>query len=147
MSMPMPAPFLPCSGEPPIPFITWRKIFENYLLAIHATGNLWSGTRFRALLIHGLGAEGQHLLYTLPDADTTYDEAMSALESHFMPKVNTVVSLHHFRQRTQHADETVPQFIVALRELVATCAYNAMEGKMLHDQLIEKAYSPVVRDF
>ncbi|KAK0138710.1 hypothetical protein N1851_024744 [Merluccius polli] len=146
MSLPMPAPFLPCSGEPSIPFVTWRKMFENYLLAVHATGNAWPEARRRALLIHALGAEGQRLFYTLPDTGTTYGEAMTALERQFVPKVNTVVSRHHFRQRAQRADESVPQYMAALRELAATCAYATMEDEMLRDQLIEKAYVPAVRE-
>ena len=77
--------------------------------------------RRRALVIHVLGTEGQRLLYTLPNTGTTYDEAMMALEGHLQPKVNTVMSRHHFRQRAQRADETVPQYMAALRELHLTC--------------------------
>ncbi|KAK0156418.1 hypothetical protein N1851_000288 [Merluccius polli] len=45
---------------------------------------------------------------------------MTVLERQFVPKVNTVVSRHHFRQRAQRADESVPQYLAALRELAAT---------------------------
>lgn len=79
-------------------------MFENYLLAVHATGNAWPEARRRALLIHTLRAEGQRLFYTLPNTGTTYDDAMMALEGQFQPKVNTVVCRHHFRQRAQRAD-------------------------------------------
>ena len=86
----MPALFLPCSGEPPILFVTWRKIFKNYLLAIHATGKAWPEARQRA-----------------------------------------------------HA-HLCPQYMAALRELAATCAYATMEDEILRDQLIKKAYAPAV---
>uniref|UniRef100_A0A3Q3A454 Uncharacterized protein n=1 Tax=Kryptolebias marmoratus TaxID=37003 RepID=A0A3Q3A454_KRYMA len=46
-------------GEPMVLFSIWRKMFENCLTAIHATGNSWSNARRRALLIHALGFEGQ----------------------------------------------------------------------------------------
>ncbi|MEQ2170347.1 hypothetical protein GOODEAATRI_034587, partial [Goodea atripinnis] len=95
----MPAPFLPCSGEPTVPFSTWGKMFENSLTAIHATGNSWSDARRRALLIHALGFEGQRLFYTLPNVGTLYNEAMTALELQFAPKVNVLVARHQFRQR------------------------------------------------
>lgn len=129
-----------------MPFTTLRKTFENYLLAIHATGNSWSDVRRCALLIHALGTEGQRLFYTLPNTGGSYDEAMVALELQFVPKVNTVVARHQFRQRAQRADETVPQYLAALRELAATCAYATMENEMLRNQLIEKAYAPAVRE-
>lgn len=64
VSVPAPAPFLPCSGEPAIPFVTWGKIFENYLIAINATGDAWPDARKRAILLHSLGTEGQRLFYT-----------------------------------------------------------------------------------
>ncbi|KAI2643843.1 Retrovirus-related Pol polyprotein from transposon 17.6 [Labeo rohita] len=145
VSVPAPAPFLPCSGEPAIPFITWRKIFENYLLAINATGGSWSDARKRAVLLHSLGTEGQRLFYTLPDTGTTFEHAMNALEDYFMPKVNTVVARHRFRQCSQRADETIPQFLSALRELASSCAYADMESEMLRDQLVERSYAPAVR--
>lgn len=116
------------------------------MLAINATGNSWPDARKRAMLIHALGTEGQRLFYTLPNTGGSYDEAMVALEAQFVPKVNIVVARHQFRQRAQRSDETVPEYIAALRELVATCAYNTMENEMLRDQLVEKAYAPAVRE-
>ncbi len=146
VSVPVPAPFLLCSGEPAIPFVTWRKMFEKYLLAINATGGSWPDARKRAVLLHSLGTEGQRLFYTLPDTGTTFEHAMKALEDHFTPKVNVVVARHRFRQRSQRADETIPQFLSALRELASSCAYAHMESEMLRDQLVERSYAPTVRD-
>ncbi|MEQ2176598.1 hypothetical protein GOODEAATRI_029651 [Goodea atripinnis] len=130
----MPAPFLPCSGEPTVPFSTWRKMFENYLMAIHATGNSWSNARRHALLIHALGFEGQRLFYTLPNVGTSYNEAMTTLELHFAPKVNVVEARNQFRQRTQIADETVPQYMVALLELQL---FTWLPSTDLHNASIE----------
>ncbi|KAL1277069.1 hypothetical protein QQF64_023742 [Cirrhinus molitorella] len=146
VSVPAPTPFLPCSGEPAIPFVTWRKIFENYLLAINATGSSWPDARKRAVLLHSLGTEGQRLFYTLPDTGTTFEHAMTAIEHHFPPKVNVVVARHRFRQHSQRADETIPQFMSALRELATSCAYADMESEMLRDQLVKRSYAPSVRD-
>lgn len=44
----------------------------------------------------------------------TYDEAMSALEEHFIPKVNVVVACHQFRQRAQGVDELIAPYITML---------------------------------
>lgn len=115
--IPSPPLFLPQMGEPPIPFITWRRILDNYLLAIHATGNSWPDIRKRAVLLHCLGPEGQRVFYSLPEQGTTFDHAMTALEKHFIPKVNVVACRHKFRQRVQGAHETTPQYVAALREL------------------------------
>lgn len=141
----MPAPFLPCSGEPTVPFSTWLCIFENYLTAIHATGNSWPEARCRTLLLHALGFEGQRFFYTLPNTSTLYDEAIVVLELQFAPKVNVLVARHQLRQRAQRTDENVPQSLAALYELVVSCAYGPMKSEMLWDQLIERAYAPEVR--
>lgn len=121
-------------------------MFENYLLAINATGDSWPDARKRAILLHSLGTEGQRLFYTFPNTGTTFAEAMSALENHFVPKVNVVVARHRFRQRSQRADETISQFLSALRDLSSSCAYGDMESEMLRDQLVERSYAPAVRD-
>ncbi len=57
-----------------------------------------------------------------------------------------MVARHRFRQRSQRADETIPQFLSALRELASSCAYADMESEMLRDQLVERSYAPTVRD-
>lgn len=71
---------------------------------------------------------------------------MEALTKHFVPKLNVVACRHKFRQRSQRNDETVPQYISALRELAVQCQYGAMEQEMLPDQLVEQAWLPAVRD-
>ncbi|ROL44189.1 hypothetical protein DPX16_17841 [Anabarilius grahami] len=113
-SVPSPPPFLSVSGEPLIPFETWQKIFHNYMIVIQATGDACPETRRQAVLLHYLGTEGQRLFYTLPDQGTTFNEAMSALQKHFVPKVNVVACRHKFRQRVQRADETITQYVAAL---------------------------------
>lgn len=71
-TVPLPAPFLPCPGEPTIQFKIWKKMFENYLLVIDATGAAWPEARQRAVLLHCLGTEGQRIFYTLPNTGTTF---------------------------------------------------------------------------
>lgn len=144
--MPSPPPFLSVSGEPPLPFETWQKIFQNYLIVIQATGDAWPEARRRAVLLHCLGTEGQRLFYTLPDTGTTFDEAMTALQKHFVPKVNVVACRHTFRQRVQRADETITQYMAALRALAAPCAFGQMESEMLRDQLIANVSLTAVKD-
>lgn len=137
---------MPCPGEPAIPFTTWQKMFDNYMLVIAASGDGWPDARKRAVLLHALGTEGQRLFYTLPNAGDTYDTAIAALKEHFVPKVNVIAERHKFRQRAQRTDETVNQFLASLRELAATCDFGNMEEQMLRDQLIERVANIRIRD-
>ena len=92
-----PAAFLPSPGEPSIPFTSWMRIFENFMLAVN--DNALSDVRKCASLIHCLGTEGQHLFYTLPVDGDTYSATVGALTAcFFMPKVNIAYERYKFRQ-------------------------------------------------
>lgn len=139
-----PPAFLECPGEPKVALDAWKKLFDNYLLAIG--GSDFSAERKRALLIHCLGTEGQRLYNTLPLAANTYDGTVQALQTFFTPKVNVVAERYRFRQRAQAMGESIDHYLAALRELAKTCSFGAMEGEMLRDQIVEKICTPRIRE-
>ena len=102
-----PSAFLEYPGEPKITFEAWRKLFDNYLLAIG--GQDFSEGRKRALLIHCLGTEGQRLYNTLPLTEDTYGGSVLALQTFFTPKVNVVAERYRFWQRAQAVGESMWQ--------------------------------------
>ncbi len=55
-----------------------------------------------------------------------------------MPKVNVVAERSKFRKRKQFPEESVDNYIAALRELASTCNFKTMEDEMIRDQFIEK---------
>ena len=116
------------------------------MLVINATGDSWPDARKRAVLLHALGTEGQRLFYALPDTGDTYAAAVEGLKKHFVPKVNVIAERHKFRQRAQRPDETVNDFLAALRQLAAACEFGNMEEQMLRDQLIERVANTRIRD-
>ncbi|XP_034056171.1 uncharacterized protein LOC117535746 [Gymnodraco acuticeps] len=145
-STPLPPTFLQCPGEPTMPFGTWLKMFENYLLVIDVEGAKWPDTRIRATLLHSVGTEAQRIFYTLTETGTTYNHAVTALRAHFVPKVNVIAERHKFRQRAQRHDETIAQYVSALREMMVLCEFGNAEQDMLRDQIVEKAYSGRIRE-
>ena len=62
--------------------------------------------------------------------------AIAALHGYFTPKVNVVVERHTFRKRVQLADESIIQYMTALRRSVATCEFASCDD-MIRDQLVE----------
>ncbi|KAL0172251.1 hypothetical protein M9458_032562, partial [Cirrhinus mrigala] len=146
LSLPTPPMFLPCPGQPPVPIHTWKKMFENYLVTIDATGDRWPEERKRAVLLQCLGAEGLKVFYTLPNTGQTVTDAFKALEEHFQPATNVVVERHKFRQRAQWPDESVKDYVVALRELSIHCNFGDRTDEMIRDQLVEKASSARIRE-
>ncbi|XP_073346961.1 protein NYNRIN-like [Pagrus major] len=120
-------------------------MFENYM-HLHAAGDSWPDARKRAVLLHALGTEGQRLFYALPDTGDTYASAVEGLKKHFVPKVNVIAECHKFRQRAQRPEETVNEFLAALRQLAVACEFGDMEEPMLRDQLIERVANTRIRD-
>ncbi|XP_048842528.1 uncharacterized protein LOC125715236 isoform X3 [Brienomyrus brachyistius] len=145
-NVPAPPMFLPCPGEPPIPFDMWLRIFKNYLLVINATGNAWPEARRRATLLHCLGTEGQRTFYSLPDTGDSFDSAVTALEKHYTPKVNVVVERHTFRQRKQAPHETIIQYAAVLHDLASKCGFDDKTDEMIRDQLIEHVNNSNIRE-
>uniref|UniRef100_A0A671Q3I5 Uncharacterized protein n=1 Tax=Sinocyclocheilus anshuiensis TaxID=1608454 RepID=A0A671Q3I5_9TELE len=135
VNVPAPAMFLPCPGEPSMPFDMWLRMFQNYLLVIIATGDAWPDARKRATLLHCLGREGQRIFYALPETGDTYASAISALQKHFTPKVNVVVERY-----------TIAQYVAALRAHAATCGFEDKADDMIRDQLLEHLCSDSIRE-
>lgn len=121
-------------------------MFNNYLVVINATGNSWPEARKRALLLHCLGTEGQRIFNTLPDSGDTLASAITALEKHFNPALNVVAERHAFIKRLQGAQETILQYIAALRQLAATCEFGENCDDMIRDQLVEHVANPRIRE-
>nr|XP_037279754.1 uncharacterized protein K02A2.6-like [Rhipicephalus microplus] len=72
-----PPHFLATPGTPDVPWARWLRLFERFLLASGA--NELSAPRRRALLLHCLGTEGQHIFDALPPSTTqTKAETTSA---------------------------------------------------------------------
>lgn len=84
--------------------------------------------------------------YTLTETGITYDHAVTALRAHFMQKVNVITERHMFHQQAQRHDETITQYVSALREMLALCEFGNAVQDMLRDQIVEKAYSGRIRE-
>ncbi|KAF7643879.1 hypothetical protein LDENG_00231610 [Lucifuga dentata] len=121
-------------------------MFQNYLLLINASGDEWPDARKRALLLHCLGTEGQRIFLSLPNTGDTYDGAVAALKAHFIAKVNVVVEQHMFRKRVQGPNESILQYIAALRDLASTCDFGEMCKDMIRDKFVEHVASHRIRE-
>jgi len=62
--------FLALPGEPPIPWSRWKESFKTFTTAIRLADA--DDARLKALLIHSLGSEGQHIFQIHGPAET-YD--------------------------------------------------------------------------
>lgn len=68
--------------------------------------------------------------------ECTYAELIKALNNYFEPKRNTIGERFIFHRRQQGADETVSEFIVEIKSLSQTCAFDTNLETALRDKLI-----------
>lgn len=90
--------------------------------------------------------EVQRIFRTLTVAGDTFDNAVAALDNHFMPKKNVAYERHVFRQACQGPSESMDAYLTRLRNLIKSCEYPAAEVNFnLRDQIIEKCFSKKLR--
>ncbi|XP_075722619.1 uncharacterized protein LOC142765461 [Rhipicephalus microplus] len=160
-----PQPFLPTPGRPSLPWDEWEQTLTVYLLASGAAE--FPPARRKPILLHCLGAEGQRVYRTLPagsnaaapgsaaapevqekppaGATDEYEAALSALRQQFSTSCNVVVEHHRFHRRSQHAGESVHDFVAALRELVSHCSFVSQDDA-LRDRFVAGVVSNRVRE-
>ena len=143
-----PPPFLSTPGEPNIPWNTWIRMYDNYALMAQLA-NMDQATQ-KAYLINSLGVEGQRVFFNMQLDDDTCNAVRVAMNRYFMPTVNEVAERVKFRQHSQLANVSIEEYVNTLRDLVKNCNYGRYgeqcEPDMLRDQIIEKCYSPRLRE-
>jgi len=101
-----------------VPWSRWISSFETYILAAGLEGV--SEGRRHALLLHSLGAEGQHVFGTLGTA-TMFTEMVELLRGHFAAPQSALLRRTIFRRRYQHAGESVTPYVADLWGLASLC--------------------------
>ncbi|KAJ1093720.1 hypothetical protein NDU88_006812 [Pleurodeles waltl] len=142
--------FLSDPGEPVIKWKKWKNIFENYA---RVCGTNLSGERKQALLLHCLGGEGQEVLENIPpllQADqrglNEYEICARQLDLHYLPKISTIMERYHFGLREQGKEESVEEYITALRKLASSCKFGALVEERIRDQFVLRCCSDKVRE-
>ncbi|XP_046595336.1 uncharacterized protein LOC124294411 [Neodiprion lecontei] len=76
----------------------------------------------------------------------TYEALKEKLESHYQPKPNQQLQRFSFRARKQGRNESIRDFVTALRSLALKCQFQTNEiNSQLKDQLITGVYNQRVR--
>ena len=123
----------------------WADWKESFSYFIQGSGVREDGQK-KAILLHQAGMEVQRIFRTLTVAGDSFDDAINALDNHFVPKKNVAYERHVFRQACQGPSETMDGYLTRLRNLIKSCEYPAAEVNFnLRDQIIEKCYSKKLR--
>ncbi|KAJ8896329.1 hypothetical protein PR048_001673 [Dryococelus australis] len=87
-----------------------------------------------------VGAEIYGILKSLlvPDlpSETSYAKHVSALWMHFSPKLMVIAECYEFNSHCQKPDETVSDYIVALKHLAKSCDFKEFFNDALWDHFM-----------
>ena len=79
------------------------------------------------------------------DLETELAHTIRILKGFFGPRSNVVGERYRFRSRGQLAHESTAQWVSVLRQLAATCDYQAKAEEFIRDQVVEKTTSASLR--
>ena len=144
IAVPPPTQFDP-HGDPSTVGMRWEKWVRNFTSYATASG-VQNDNQKRQLLLHCSGSEVQDIFELLPNAGATYDEAVNALNAHFVPRRNVTFNRLVFRKEKQKNGETVAQFATRLRQLTQACDYPAAQlTSYIRDQIVDGCVSESLR--
>lgn len=79
-------------------------------------------------------------VYSLISGCTTFESAISTLQSTFVKPVNTVFARHVLATKKQQVGETIDQFLQTLRNLSKDCKFGAVSASEHEEQAIRDAF-------
>lgn len=117
-------------------------MFVSYLIAIGS--KKVSAVCKQHVLLHNLGVQGRKIYDTLPEPELGEDEQDMdvfrikplKLETHFGDRIHVVLERHRFFTRVQGRQESVTNYIAALRGLTQLCDFGELNDSLIRDQLV-----------
>ncbi|KAJ1096990.1 hypothetical protein NDU88_002120 [Pleurodeles waltl] len=74
-----------------------------------------------------------------------FELCIKKLDLHYLPKISTILERYHFGMREQAPNESIEEYITALRKLAATCKFGLMLEERIRDQFMLKCSSDTIR--
>ncbi|XP_046869355.1 uncharacterized protein LOC124462000 [Drosophila willistoni] len=119
----------------------WGSYLEQFKLFLLANDVKDEG-RKKASFLTLVGTPVYDLLTSLafPNQVSTLplDQIEKILTDHLCPRPSEIAAFYHFHKRDQHPDETVGNYLAALRALAVGCNFGAALDRMLRDRVCRK---------
>ncbi|KAJ1213787.1 hypothetical protein NDU88_001418 [Pleurodeles waltl] len=152
-SISAPPPFLATSGDPPIPWKQWKKLFNTYMLEIGR--DRYAPPRRQTILLHHLGIEGRRIYENLPEVSlgmgdgqptNVFDMSVQMLDAQFTPKTYLVLQSHTVFSRVQRRDKDIASYVASLQGLALSCEFDRLLDSLIIDQLVKCAHDKRIRE-
>jgi len=140
-----------CVGE----FSPERETFCCYVFFVannimEETANLAVANRKRAIFLTKIGPEAystlSNLLAPVKPKDTPFADIVKALEKHYNPAALEIAESFHFETRYPKQDESITDFIVALKKLSIHCNYREFLNRALRDHFVCRLNNPNIQN-
>lgn len=115
----------------------WRQKFEIYVTATNLTAQ--PNTRQVALLLHIIGDEALDKFNTFEISNVDKEDpnkVLTAFENYCSPKKNESVESYFFFTRNQKEDESLSEYILALKKLSASCGFGNLQDRLIKDKIV-----------
>ena len=116
----------------------WRQIWESYEIVSRLSEQ---SDEYRvAVFITCVGQDALEIYSALPfkeEGDKKRIQPVLALmEAYCVGDTNVIYERFQFQRRTQEPDETVEQFVTALKALATSCQFGDTQEERLRDQMV-----------
>ena len=109
---------------------------EHFLVANDHT----TPAQKKAILLTAIGPAACKILSSLvsPDmpGDKTYDELVAVMKTHYNPTPLEIVERFKFHTHSRLKDESVADYVAALRTITVYCNFGATLDTMLRDRIV-----------
>lgn len=116
-------------------FNAWSERFELYIML-----NEINKHKKKLMFLTLLGNEGYSLMRDLcmpmKPVEKSYDDLKTLLLNYINPKPNVITERYKFKERKQLNNETIVQFVTALKKMSEYCEFAVSLDSALRDQLI-----------
>ena len=111
----------------------WLKTFDTFFAAVVAA--TVEGERNNKDKLGLITSFLSNRTYEIIADTTTYDQARTSLYNAYHKRKNTVFARHLLMSRTQKSEESIAEYVHALKHLARNCDFQAVTAENYRDEL------------
>lgn len=117
----------------------WTQYVERLQHFFSANGYT-DADKKKAILLTAIGPATYKMLSSLTSpekpGDKTYDQLVETMKTHYSPVPSEIVERYRFHTRSRLKDESVADFVAALRAIAIYCNFGNTLDTMLRDRIV-----------
>ncbi|XP_050310833.1 uncharacterized protein LOC126746572 [Anthonomus grandis grandis] len=130
-------PSLSVEGNLSSNWINWLQHFKIFMRASGLESE--QNARKVAIFLHYVGPEALNIFnsFNLDMDNCKYDDLLKKFMKHCQPKTNLTIECHNFLTRCQKPDESIDDFITALKNLRLSVNNRTIKERLLQEENLE----------